>query len=90
MKTSPARTLLVTVARACMLPQGLRTRPWYRALIYAADENNGYSNVVFPSVAEAIRAADQPLTEREIADLAARFDAAAAALDEARQALGGS
>jgi N-acetylated-alpha-linked acidic dipeptidase len=81
---------LMRVERALTRPEGLRTRPWFRGLIYAADENNGYSNVVFPSVTEAIRAADQPLTEREIADLAARFDAAAAALDEARQALGGS
>ncbi|MBW3571299.1 MAG: M20/M25/M40 family metallo-hydrolase, partial [Gemmatimonadetes bacterium] len=81
---------LLRVERALTRPEGLRTRPWFRGLIYAADENNGYSNVVFPSVAEAIRAADQPLTEREIADLAARFDAAAAALDEARRALGGA
>lgn len=81
---------LMRVERALTRPEGLRTRPWFRGLIYAADENNGYSNVVFPSVTEAIRAADQPLTEREIADLAARFDAAAAALNEARQSLGAS
>jgi N-acetylated-alpha-linked acidic dipeptidase len=81
---------LMRVERALTRPEGLRTRPWFRGLIYAADENNGYSNVVFPSVTEAIRAEDRPLTEREVADLAARFDAAAAALDEARQALGGS
>ncbi len=79
---------LMRVERALTRPEGLRTRPWFRGLIYAADENNGYSNVVFPSVVEAIRAADQPLTQREVADLASRFTAAAAALDEARQALG--
>jgi N-acetylated-alpha-linked acidic dipeptidase len=78
---------LMRVERALTRPEGLRTRPWFRGLIYAADENNGYSNVVFPSVTEAIRAGDQPLTEREVADLAARFHAAAAALDQARQAL---
>ena len=61
--------------------------PWFRALIYAADENNGYSNVVFPSVSEAVRASDPALTEREVADLASRFDAATAALAEARRAL---
>ena len=55
-------------------PTGLRTRPWFRSLIYAADEDNGYSNMPFPSVGEAIRAADSALTEREIADLAGRFD----------------
>lgn len=78
---------LMGVERALTRPEGLRTRPWYRALIYAADENNGYSNVVFPSVIEAIRAGDRALTERELADLVTRFDAATAALAAARQAI---
>jgi N-acetylated-alpha-linked acidic dipeptidase len=51
-----------------------------------ADENNGYANMVFPSVNEAIRSGDQALTQREIADLAARFDAATAAIEAARAA----
>lgn len=75
------------VERALTRPEGLRTRPWFRALIYAADENNGYSNVVFPSVTEAIRAGDRALTEREVADLVSRFDAATAALVAARDAI---
>jgi N-acetylated-alpha-linked acidic dipeptidase len=75
------------VERALTRPEGLRTRPWYRALIYAADENNGYSNMVFPSVGEAIRASDRALAERELADLAVRFDAATAALAAARAAI---
>jgi N-acetylated-alpha-linked acidic dipeptidase len=78
---------LMRVERALTRPEGLRTRPWFRALIYAADENNGYSNVVFPSVSEAVRASDRALTERELADLASRFDAATAALVEARRVL---
>src|SRR5688500_9761431 len=78
---------LLRVERALTRPEGLRTRPWYRNLIYAADENNGYSNVVFPSVSEAIRAGDEALVEGEIADLARRFDAATAALRVARSAL---
>ncbi len=75
------------VERALTRPEGLRTRPWYRALIYAADENNGYSNMVFPSVGEAIRASDRALAERELADLVTRFDAATAALAAARAAI---
>ena len=82
-----ANAALLRVERALTRPEGLRTRPWFRGLIYAADENNGYANVVFPSVAEAVRAGDRTLAEREIADLAARFGAAAAALDQARDAL---
>jgi N-acetylated-alpha-linked acidic dipeptidase len=75
------------VERALTRPEGLRTRPWYRNLIYAADENNGYANVVFPSVAEAARGGDEALARREAADLADRFDAATAALAEATRSV---
>jgi N-acetylated-alpha-linked acidic dipeptidase len=91
--TLPARVriasnaALLRVERALTRPEGLRTRPWYRNLIYAADENNGYANIVFPSVNEAIRAGDASLTQHEIDDLARRFDAASAALDDAARAL---
>jgi N-acetylated-alpha-linked acidic dipeptidase len=80
-------TALLRVERALTRPEGLKTRPWYRNLIYAADENNGYANIVFPSVNEAIRSGDSALTQREIDDLARRFEAAAAALDDAAKAL---
>jgi N-acetylated-alpha-linked acidic dipeptidase len=79
---------LLRVERALTRPEGLRTRPWYRNLIYAADVDNGYATIVFPSVNEAIRTGDAALTQREIDDLARRFDAAAAAVDDARRALG--
>lgn len=82
-----ANAALLRVERALTRPEGLRTRPWYRNLIYAADENNGYANIVFPSVNEAIRTGDAALTEREIDDLARRFDAAATALEDAARAL---
>jgi N-acetylated-alpha-linked acidic dipeptidase len=82
-----ANAALLRVERALTRPEGLRTRPWYRNLIYAADENNGYANIVFPSVNEAIRAGDAALAQAEIDDLARRFDAAAAALDDAARAL---
>ena len=78
---------LLRVERALTRPEGLRTRPWFRNLIFAADENNGYANVLFPSVTEAIRSGDQALVTREIADLAARFNAAAQALNDAGTAL---
>jgi len=78
---------LMLVERALTRPEGLRTRPWFRNLIFAADEDNGYANVQFPSVTEAIRSGDHALVDREIADLASRFNAAARALDEATAAL---
>jgi N-acetylated-alpha-linked acidic dipeptidase len=78
---------LMGVERALTRPEGLRTRPWYRNLIYVADENNGYANMVFPSVNEAVRAGDQALATRELSDLVARFDQATAAIEAARSAL---
>ncbi|MEO8622261.1 MAG: M20/M25/M40 family metallo-hydrolase [bacterium] len=80
-------TSLLQVERALARPQGLRTRPWYRNLIYVADEDNGYANMVFPSVNEAIRANDQGLAASELTDLAHRFDLATRALASARAAL---
>ena len=82
-----ANAALLRVERALTRPEGLRTRPWYRGLIYAADENNGYSTMVLPSVNEAIRVGDQALVGRELADLATRFVAATRALEEATAAL---
>ncbi len=80
---------LLRVERALTRPAGLRTRPWFRSLIYAADEDNGYANVALPSVTEAVRSGDQTLTTREIDDLAGRFDAAAGALRDATTAIAG-
>jgi len=79
---------LLGVERALVRPEGLRTRPWYRNLIYAADVDNGYANMVFPSVNEALRANDERLTRDELADLARRFGSATRALADARAALG--
>lgn len=78
---------LLGVERALTRPEGLRTRPWFRGLIYAADENNGYATMVLPSIGEAIRAGDERLVQDEVADLATRFHAAAAKIAEARTAL---
>ncbi|HEY2065299.1 MAG TPA: M20/M25/M40 family metallo-hydrolase [Gemmatimonadaceae bacterium] len=78
------------VERALTRPEGLRTRPWYRNLIYVADVDNGYANMALPSVNEAIRANDEVLTRTELDDLARRFEAATRALVDARIALDGT
>lgn len=80
---------LMQVERALTRPQGLRTRPWFRNLIYVADENNGYANMALPSVNEAIRAGNADLTRDEIADLASRFDSATRAIADAHAAISG-
>jgi N-acetylated-alpha-linked acidic dipeptidase len=82
-----ANAALLRVERALTRPEGLKTRPWFRNLIYAADENNGYANMVFPSVNEAIRSGDEALARSEVEDLARRFEAAAQAVSDARSAL---
>jgi N-acetylated-alpha-linked acidic dipeptidase len=71
---------LLEVERQLTRPEGLVTRSWFRNLIYASDENNGYATMVFPSVGEAIRAGNATIVAREVNDLATRFDAAARAL----------
>jgi N-acetylated-alpha-linked acidic dipeptidase len=78
---------LLAVERQLTRPQGLVTRPWFRNLVYASDENNGYSTMVFPSVNEAIRLADERAVEKEIADLVQRFDLATRALQAATEFL---
>lgn len=88
-QTAAANSALLTVERAFARDRGLKSRPWYRTLIYASDVDNGYSSMVFPGVNEAIRYGTEAETQAEIADLVARFEAAAKALDTARVALAG-
>ena len=94
LSTSPSNAVLqrtnqalMRVERALTRPEGLRSRPWFRSLIYVADENNGYANMPLPSVNEAIRANDERLTKAEVDDLSARFDKAAQAVSDARDSL---
>jgi N-acetylated-alpha-linked acidic dipeptidase len=78
---------LLEVERQLTRSRGLVTRPWFRNLIYAADENNGYSTMVLPSVNEAIRLGNQAVVGQELTDLSQRFDAATRALQMATDLL---
>ena len=82
-----ANQALLRVERALTRPEGLRGRTWYRNLIYASDPDNGYADMIFPGVSNAARQGDRALTESELADLARRFQAATAAINDARAAL---
>jgi N-acetylated-alpha-linked acidic dipeptidase len=82
-----ANRALLRVERALTRPEGLHDRSWYRSLIYAPDNDDGYADLALPSVNEAIRSGNRDLTAQEIADLAHRFDGATAALTAARSAL---
>ena len=78
------------VERRLARNEGLKSRPWVRGVIYAADVDNGYSTMIFPTIGEAVRAKDATLARTELADLVTRIESAGTALDEARVALSGS
>ncbi len=83
-----ANAALRQVERRLARDEGLRSRPWVRSLIYAADVDNGYSTMIFPTIGEAVRQGDVALARAELADLVTRIGNAADALDMARTALG--
>jgi len=78
---------LMLVERRLTRPEGLVSRPWFRSLQFAADIDNGYATMAFPTVNEAIRYADAAAANKELADLVTRVDQARAALVEAAAAL---
>ena len=84
-----ANETLMKVERAFVRPEGLPVtkRPWFQNVIYAADNDNGYSNIGLPSINEAVKAGDRALTVHEIADLSGRFMRAAGLLDSAARSL---
>jgi N-acetylated-alpha-linked acidic dipeptidase len=88
-RQAPTNAALREVERAMTRPEGLRSRPWYRNLIYVADVDNGYGTMVFPSVNEAIRYGGEELFAAEMQDLVTRFDAATGAIERATRALRG-
>jgi N-acetylated-alpha-linked acidic dipeptidase len=78
---------LMLVERRLTRPDGLVSRPWFKSLQFAADIDNGYATMAFPTVNEAIRYADAAAANRELTDLVNRIDQARAALVEAAAAL---
>jgi N-acetylated-alpha-linked acidic dipeptidase len=82
-----ANRALMQVERRVTRPEGLRSRPWYKSLQFAADVDRGYQTMAFPSVNEAIRYRDAETARREIDDLVRRIDHAREALEEATAAL---
>ncbi len=75
------------VERRLTRAEGIRSRPWVRGVIYAADVDNGYATMIFPTIGEAVRAKDAGVARAELADLVTRVNSASAALDEARAAI---
>ena len=84
-----ARTndLLRGVEAQITRPAGLKGRPDYRNLMFAADRDNGYADMPLPGIGEALRDRDVARARFEVLDLAQRVGAAAARVEAARAAL---
>lgn len=82
-----ANALLRGVEQEMVRPTGLVGRPRMRNLVIASDRDNGYSDMPFPGIGEALRDGDAPRAAREAAELATRVRAAAARVDRAAAAL---
>jgi N-acetylated-alpha-linked acidic dipeptidase len=82
-----ANAALRRVERQFVRPEGLVDRPFLRNLVFAADRDNGYANVQFPGVIEALRDADLARARAEATELAERIERAAMQVLAARAAL---
>lgn len=82
-----SNAILRLVERAFVRAEGLVGRPFLRNLVFAADRDNGYANVQFPGVVEALRDGDTARAAAEARDLADRTRQAAQRVDAARAAL---
>ncbi len=75
------------VEQEMVRPTGLRGRPRMRNLVIASDRDNGYSDMPFPGVGEALRDNDPARAQLELHELATRVGAAAARVVRARETL---
>lgn len=82
-----ADSLLRLVERQLVDPAGLPGRPFLRHQVFAADRDNGYANVQFPAIVEALRDHDTPRAAAATAALAERVRSAAALVERATAAM---
>lgn len=88
-RLATANAALRGVGPAFTRPEGLRDRPWQRNLIIASDRDNGYADVTYPAITEAVKDGDAERVTTEVADLAARVDSATALVRTAVAAIRG-
>lgn len=86
-RAAAATRALMEVERRLTRPAGLALDPWFKSLQFAADIDNGYATLPFPSIQEALRYGGPADAAREVADVAAHVDAARGALEQAAAAL---
>jgi N-acetylated-alpha-linked acidic dipeptidase len=79
--------LLRAVERDLTRAEGLAGRPWMRNLVFAADRDNGYANIAFPAITEALEDGDRARVEAEVAEMIERIGRAGDRLSAARELL---
>jgi len=85
-RLSTVNDALMRVERAFLLPGGLPGRPWFKHVIYAPGLTTGYASWPLPGLYQAIQDDDPAMLSTQTAALAARLDAASAALRAAKEA----
>jgi N-acetylated-alpha-linked acidic dipeptidase len=84
---APANRVLRRVEAAFLRPEGLVGRPFLRNLLFVADIDDGYANVAFPTVVEALRRGDLSEARAAVQELTRRTRDAAALVHLASGAL---
>ncbi len=79
--------LLREVERQFVVDGGLVDRPFLRNIIFASDRDNGYANVQFPMVVEALRDDDVARAAAAATELSSRIARATGKVESARRAL---
>jgi N-acetylated-alpha-linked acidic dipeptidase len=79
--------LLRAVERDLTRAEGLAGRPWLRNLVFAADRDNGYANIAFPAITEALEDEDRARVEVEVDEMINRIGRAGERLASARRLL---
>jgi N-acetylated-alpha-linked acidic dipeptidase len=82
-----ANALVMQVEPTLVSAEGLRGRPFMRNLVLATDRNDGYANVPFPAIMEALQDGDVPRARAASGELAAALGRAAALVERARAVL---
>lgn len=86
---APVNRLLMSAERRLLDPAGLPGRPEYRHQVFAADRDNGYANVAFPAIIEALRDGDVTGAGEAARMVAERLRGVAAVMERAAEVLNG-
>jgi len=78
-----ANALVLGVEPSLVSPGGLVGRPFMRNLVFATDRNDGYANVAFPAVVEALQDGEVERARQAARELADAIARAAALVDRA-------